>query len=143
MRVVVSKADGLEEVGKVVAVSADGTKLHVLPDDLETTGLLGAHTGNTITAVLGTLHLCAASTTCPMCKNGARGEACKVSSSLTYPGYVKSFLPFDVCDVSCDAQWLETLISDNRNNDLPCFLSAALQLHWYIQPPLSTPQTGI
>ncbi|KAJ1441760.1 P-loop containing nucleoside triphosphate hydrolase protein [Ochromonadaceae sp. CCMP2298] len=129
MRVVVSKADG-EEGGRVVALSADGSKVHVLPDNLDTTGLLGKNIHQDIRVdALGLLCVCTIAT-CPMCRNGGRGSACIVTTELPSTlcpfGYMKPFLQFDACDVSCEAQWLETLIRNHRNNDLPCFLSAAL-----------------
>jgi len=130
VRVVVSKSDGTEEAGKVVSLSADGSKVHVLTDNLATTGLLGkTAVATTVRRALGELRTCNSST-CPMCKNGGRGNACHVTTQLPCTihvnGVLKPFLPFDVDNVSRDSQWLETLISDNRNNDLSCFLSAAL-----------------
>jgi hypothetical protein len=141
---------GAEVEGKVVAVSADGDVVHVLPHkwDNTTLALLCSEEKNASTpTVKDKLYTCSRED-CAMCNLGAEGGTCylgtgkrkyngfcsiveekdcggKGTASLD-EGKYRRFKKINVTDVRRSLGWLEQLVNDRRNDDLPCFLSAQL-----------------
>ena len=124
---------GAEVEGKVVAVSADKDVVHVLPHKRDNTTLALLcdderkcfANDNILTEEdeLYTCYTCSGKDDCAMCSLGAKGGICHLG---TVTGGRWKFKRIDVTDVRRSLGWLEQLIKDRRNDDLPCFLSAQL-----------------
>jgi hypothetical protein len=134
--VLVSTKSGKEIKGRVVAMTKDRKTLHVLPSENELEDephdlLLPTQEDDSPSpdpCTKGKLFNCN-SENCVFCSIGCKGGSCSlcVTEHTHYLGQmIRKFSEIKVEDAKKSLDWLEVLIKDRRNDDLPCFLSAQL-----------------